>query len=90
MKSIWLKKLEDIEIVNQFIIQLKNEEKQGIIIEDLVRRRLKKKLRVYKCKYWNSKVQYINKNLVENKKMEPSNSLELIYEYGTILDIDNT
>lgn len=52
MKSIWLKKLEDIEIVNQFTIQLKNEEKQGIIIEDSVRRRLKKiKLRVYKCKY---------------------------------------
>ena len=91
-KANLIKKLIDIEIINQFTIQSKVKENIEIVSNESVNTINEEK------EFVNVKNEIVRYNKPYNKlkwpqwktKAEPSSSLQPIYEYETILDIDNT
>ena len=85
-----IKKLVDIETINQFIIQPRVEEKQKILLDELVntiKEENKKELVNVKIEI----VRYSKPKRPQWKtQTEPTSSLQPIYEYRTILNINNT
>ena len=91
-KTNLIKKLIDIETINQFTIQLKAKENLETVSNESVNTINEEK------EFVNVKNEIIRYSKSYSKpkgpqwktKTEPSNSLQPIYEYETILDIDNT
>ena len=90
-KTNLIKKLMDIEMINQFTIQPKVNENIEIISNESINTINEEKETV------NVKSEIVKYNKPYSKpkgpqwktKTEPSSSLQPIYEYGTILDIDS-
>ena len=90
-KTNLIKKLIDIETINQFTIQPKAKENLETISNESVNT-----INVEK-EFVNINTEIVRYNKSYNKpkwlqwktKTELSSSLQLIYEYGTILDIDS-
>ena len=91
-KTNLIKKPINIEIVNQFTIQPRAKENLEIVSNESVNTINEEK------EFVNVKNEIVRYNKSYSKpkghqwktKTEPSSSLQPIYEYGTILDIDNT
>ena len=91
-KANLIKKLIDIKIINQFTIQPKVKENIEIVSNESVNTINEEK------EFVNVKNEIVRYNKSYSKpkgpqwktKTEPSSSLQPIYEYETILDIDNT
>ena len=83
-----IKKLIDIETINQFTIQPKAEENLEIVSNESVNT-----INVEK-EFVNIKTEIVRYSKLKGPqwktKTEPSSYLQPIYEYETILDIDNT
>ena len=89
-KTNLIKKLIDIEIINQFTIQPKAEENLETVLDESVNT-----INVEnKREFVNVKTEIVRYSKSRGPqwktKIEPSSFLQPIYEYGTILDIDNT
>ena len=90
-KTNLIKKLIDIETINQFTIQPKAKENLETISNESINTINEEK------EFVNVKNEIIRYNKSYSKpkgpqwktKIEPSSSLQPIYEYGTILDIDS-
>ena len=91
-KANLIKKLIDIEIINQFTIQSKVKENIEIVSNESVNTINEEK------EFINVKTEIVRYSKPYSKpkgpqwktKTEPSSSLQPIYEYGTILNINNT
>ena len=91
-KTNLIKKLIDIETINQFTIQPRANENLEIVSNELVNTINEEK------EYVNVKNEIVRYSKSYSKpkghqwktKIEPSSSLQPIYEYRTILDIDST
>ena len=87
-KTNLIKKPINIEIVNQFTIQPRAKENLEIVSNESVNTINEEKEFV---NVKNKIVRYSKPKGPQSKtKTKPSSSLQPIYEYGTILDIDNT
>ena len=87
-KTNLIKKLIDIETINQFTIQPKAKENLETISNESVNTINEEKEFV---NVKNKIVRYSKPKEPQSKtKTKPSSSLQPIYEYGTILDINNT
>ena len=89
-KTNLIKKLIDIEIISQFTIQPKAEENLETVLDESVNT-----INVEnKREFVNVKTEIVRYSKSRGPqwktKIEPSSFLQPIYEYGTILDIDNT
>ena len=91
-KTNLIKKLIDIETINQFTIQPRAKENLEIVSNELVNTINEEK------EFVNVKNEIVRYSKSYNKpkghqwktKIEPSSSLQAIYEYGTIFNIDST
>ena len=83
-----IKKLKDIETINQFTIQPKTKENLEIVSNESVNT-----INVEK-EFVNIKTEIVRYSKLKGPqwktKTESSSSLQPIYEYGIILDIDST